>query len=122
MIGTNDMRKARDFYKGTMPLLGASLYEAWSTDERICYASSPTAPMLSITRPHDGHDASVGNGTMIAFAAPSREVVEAVHAAALALGGAGEGSAGYRSSDPGDLYRAYFRDLDGNKMMVFERP
>lgn len=54
---------------------------------------------------------------MVALVAKSRDAVDAVHAAAL--GGADEGSPGKRNDEPDDLYRAYFRDPDGNKVMVF---
>ena len=119
MVGTNDMERARGFYDPLMPLLAASANAAWSTDTRVWYATAPNAPMLVVTKPYDGQPATAGNGSMIALAVPSREAVQAVHSKALELGGIDEGGAGHRSSDPGDLYRAYFRDLDGNKLMVF---
>ena len=75
--------------------------------------------MLVLTRPHDNRPATVGNGSMVALVAGSRGAVDALHAKALALGGADEGPPGKRSDEPDDLYRAYFRDLDGNKLMVF---
>ena len=56
---------------------------------------------------------------MIALSVPSQDAVRQVHSKAVDLGRADEGGLGCRSSDPGDLYRAYFRDPDGNKLMVF---
>ena len=53
---------------------------------------------------------------MISFAAPDRATMNAVHAKALELGGTSEGEPGPRG-DSG-LYAAYFRDLDGNKVLV----
>ena len=119
MVGTNDVPRARGFYDLLMPLLGASMNAAWSTNGRVWYMVAPDAPMLVVTKPYDDRPATVGNGSMVAFVAPSREAVRAVHAKAVELGGADEGGPGNRSDDPGDLYRAYFRDLDGNKLMVF---
>jgi len=119
MLGSNGMSRARSFYDALMPLLGASLKEEWSTEDRIWYAASSAAPMLAVTKTHDGRPATVGNGSMVALVVPSHDAVAAVHRKALELGGADEGGPGFRSSDPGDLYRAYFRDLDGNKLMVF---
>ena len=58
----------------------------------------------------DKRPATVGNGTMVALGAASREQVDAVHAKALELGGSDEGAPGQRW--PG-FYAAYFRDLDG---------
>ena len=119
MLGTNDVSRARGFYDPLMPLLGASMNMAWSTDGRVWYMTSPDAPMLVVTKPYDDRPATVGNGNMVALVAPTREAVRAVHAKAVELGGTDEGGPGNRSDDPGDLYRAYFRDLDGNKLMVF---
>jgi predicted lactoylglutathione lyase len=43
-------------------------------------------------------------------------MVHALHAKALALGGADEGAPGPRGEG---FYAAYFRDLDGNKLNAF---
>ena len=72
--------------------------------------------MLGVTLPFDGEDASVGNGVMVAFSAGSAAAVDQVHAAALAAGGICEGPPGQRMDN---FYGAYFRDLDGNKLCVF---
>lgn len=122
MLGSNDVERARRFYDGLLPLLGARANAAWSTADRVWYSFGDNAPMLAVTTAYDGGRATVGNGSMVALIAPSRDAVEAVHAKALELGGADEGGPGHRSDHPGDLYRAYFRDLDGNKLMVFTRP
>ena len=53
---------------------------------------------------------------MVALTAASPEVVDQVHAAAMAAGGACEGPPGQRMPT---FYGAYFRDLDGNKVCVF---
>ena len=119
MVGTNDMARARTFYDPLMPLLGASVKTAWSTEGRVWYTASPDTPMLVVTKPFDGQPATPGNGSMVALVVPSREAVDAAHLRAVELGGADEGGPGKRSDDPDDLYRAYFRDLDGNKLMVF---
>jgi predicted lactoylglutathione lyase len=119
MLGTNDLARARGFHDRLMPLLGASVNTGWSTERRVWYVAAPDAPMLAVTAPYDGQPATAGNGSMIALTVASRAAVHAVHAEAVALGGADEGGPGHRSRDPGDLYRAYFRDLDGNKLMVF---
>lgn len=119
MVGTSDMVRARGFYDPLVPLLGASVNAAWSTEARVWYRVAPGDPMLVVTKPYDGQPATVGNGSMVALVAPSREAVRAVHAKALELGGADEGGPGNRSDHPDDLYRAYFRDPDGNKVMVY---
>ena len=53
---------------------------------------------------------------MVALAVESKEMVDALHARALELGGSDEGAPGSRSDT---FYAAYFRDLDGNKLNAF---
>lgn len=71
--------------------------------------------------PFDGKPASVGNGGMVAFAAPSPDVVDAAYKAALAAGAKDEGAPGERKYHGIGYYGAYFRDLDGNKVHVEHR-
>ena len=73
--------------------------------------------MLALCKPYDEKPAVPGNGNMVALSAPSPDVVQKVHALALANGGSDEGAPGERM--PG-FYGAYFRDLDGNKVCVFK--
>jgi predicted lactoylglutathione lyase len=54
---------------------------------------------------------------MPAIAAANREVVDQVHAAALANGATCEGPPGERMPT---FYGAYFRDPDGNKICVYK--
>jgi len=76
--------------------------------------------MLAIGKPYDGQDATVGNGTMVALAADTREQVDQVYAKAIELGGADEGAPGSRGPEQMGFYGAYFRDPDGNKLCVFK--
>jgi catechol 2,3-dioxygenase-like lactoylglutathione lyase family enzyme len=114
-IGTNDYERALGFYDQVLAGLGAK--RAMGGERMQGYVGEGGGPMIMICKPYDGAMASNGNGTMFALAAPSREVVDSVHAAALAAGGSDEGAAGERM--PG-FYGAYFRDLDGNKFCVFK--
>ena len=72
-------------------------------------------PMHSSIKPFDGALATVDNGVMVTLTVNMGEEVATVHAKALDLGGADEGSRGLRDQT---LYDAYFRDFDGNKVMV----
>ena len=65
-------------------------------DSFIAWSVSPTTPAVSIIRPYDGKEATVGNGTMVALVMDSPEKVQAVHAKALELGGSDEGGPGPR--------------------------
>jgi predicted lactoylglutathione lyase len=63
-------------------------------------------------------EATVGNGVMFSMAAPSREMVDAIFAKVIELGGTSEGAPGLRGPEEYGYYACYFRDLDGNKLMV----
>ena len=53
---------------------------------------------------------------MIALTTESTEMVDAVYAKAIELGGSDEGPPGKRTDG---FYAGYFRDLDGNKLNIF---
>jgi predicted lactoylglutathione lyase len=68
--------------------------------------------MFIVTRPFNQQQATVGNGSMVAFDVETPDLVDALHSKALALGGTSEGDPGPRGEH---LYVGYCRDLDGNK-------
>lgn len=113
-VGTNNLDKAVQFYSELLSLLGAKQF--FKTDRGIGWGVSPGKPMFSVLRPFDGKEATVGNGTMIAFSGSSPEAVREFYNKALALGGKDEGAPGPRGNG---FYGAYFRDLDGNKLAVY---
>lgn len=113
-VGTNDLDKAVSFYSELLELLGAKPF--FKTDRGVGWGVSPDKPMFSVLKPFDGQVATVGNGTMVALAASNPQQVQALHAKALALGGADEGAPGPRGEG---FYGAYFGDVDGNKLAAF---
>lgn len=113
MVGTNDLPRAAAFYDELLALLNAK--RIWDEDRFVAWNNGKSAALVA-TVPYDGNPATVGNGTMVAITAPSREVVDAVHAKALSLGAQNEGNPGQRGDT---FYGAYFRDLDGNKIALF---
>lgn len=113
-LGTNGFDQAAKFYDELLALLGAG--RLMQSDTFIAWSTGPKSPAISILRPYDGKDATVGNGVMVAIAAGSPETVDALHAKAIELGGADEGAPGPRG---GNFYAGYFRDLDGNKLNAF---
>jgi predicted lactoylglutathione lyase len=114
-LGTNDIQRAAKFYDELLAVLGAKRF--MEMDTFIAWATSPTAPSVSVIKPYDQQAATVGNGVMVALAAGSQEKVRALYEKALELGGTDEGAPGPRG-DSG-FYAAYFRDLDGNKLNAF---
>lgn len=113
--GTRDLERAKSFYDPITRLLGAT--RVLDRPEVVGYKGAEGG-MFLVGTPFEG-TATVGNGTQVGFAVPSRATVDAVHAKALELGGKCEGPPGLRAPDPNGFYAAYFRDLDGNKLMVF---
>lgn len=114
-IGTNDFEKSKSFYDAVLGELGGK--RAMTNDHMQGWSNGQSPVMFAVCKPHDGNQATFGNGTMISLAAPSKEAVGKVHAKALSLGARDEGAPGPRG-DSG-FYGAYFRDADGNKLCVF---
>jgi len=115
-LGTNNIDRAAAFYDDVLAPLGATRNDDWQTDRFFGWQSAAGSPLLLVIKPHDGKPATAGNGTMIALLARSRAEVDAVHAKALACGGRDEGAVGLRGDS---FYAGYFRDLDGNKLVVY---
>lgn len=112
-LGSNDVPRAATFYDTLLALLGAK--RQWQGDQGMAWGNSAQQASLGVMRPFNGEAASVGNGVMVSLQAPDHDTVRRVHALAVQLGGQDEGQPGPR----GDFfYAAYFRDLDGNKLMV----
>ena len=112
-IGTNDLEKAKTFYDKLMEPLGGKRTFGF---ERMQFYGGQGHSMLAVCTPYDGSPATVGNGSMFGIQAETKEAVDKAHAAALAAGGKCEGPPGQRMDG---FYGAYFRDLDGNKLCVF---
>ena len=113
-LGTDDPQRAQAFYDALLELLGAK--RIMEIESFVLWGTALTEPCLASTKPYDKNPASVGNGVMVALRAPSKEVVDALHARALELGGTDEGAPGPRGDG---FYAGYFRDLDGNKLNAF---
>lgn len=118
VLGTNDLPRAKAFYDALLAEMGVSRLMEFG-GRGYGWAASMDHPMLCIMTPYDGKPATVGNGVMAGIAVGSRETVDRMHARALELGGADEGAPGLRDVGGDGFYAAYFRDLDGNKLDVF---
>jgi len=117
MVGTRDITRAAAFYDALLKEIGGTRYMA--SDRFIAWSSGPKTAGFCICTPHDGKDASVGNGVMVALVVQRPEQVDALHRRALELGATDEGAPGERIAG---FYAAYFRDLDGNKLNFFCMP
>ncbi len=110
MIGTNRFEAAVAFYDALMTAMGGT--RAYATERNVGWGWGMGTPMFIVTKPFDQREATPGNGSMVAFDVDTPELVDALHAKVLALGGTSEGDPGPRGQH---LYAGYWRDLDGNK-------
>ena len=113
-LGTNDLASATRFYDAALAPLGL-VRRATEPDEVGYGLPEDRRCRIWVTRPFDGNAATVGNGSMPAFVAQSKQAVRDFHAAALANGGTDEGAPGLRPYGAA-FYAAYVRDPDGNKL------
>ena len=119
-IGALNVEDAMPFYDA---VLGAIGYERQFFDSGWAgYGLKGQEANTFICPPFDGQPARGGNGIMIAFRGPTKEAVDAAHAAALAHGGTDEGAPGPRPADSTNFYGAYVRDATGNKIAIYARP
>jgi len=98
-VGVDDMARAKRFYTAFLPALGYELDEAGgelSFALPVPPGKTPVQPDFYVKSPFDGHPASTGNGSMVAFEAHDQKQVRDLHAAALAAGGSDEGQPGFR--------------------------
>ncbi len=123
-IGHSGFDRAQTFYAKVLAPLGLVDIpeEGHATTSGFGLKGFET-PIVYVQLPFDGRAASFGNGTHVAFSAPSAEAVDQFHAAALANGGRSEGAPGRRPHYADDYYAAYVSDHVGNKLQaVFRGP
>ncbi|TCL71321.1 VOC family protein [Rhizobium sp. BK251] len=116
VVGTNNLDSAANFYDKLLAVFGVG--RILEQPGRAIYFGQ-TKLEFGVTNAYNGERATVGNGNMVALSARSRAHVDEVHALALKLGGTDEGQPGPRGPNQDGPYCAYFRDLDGNKLLVF---
>ncbi len=118
MIGTNDLDKSKAFYDSLLGTLGVK--PAMIDRHRIFYRTKTGT--FSVSKPIDGKDATPANGGTVGFLANSKEEADAWHAAGIAAGGTTcEDPPGVREGPAGNMYLAYLRDPDGNKICALHR-
>ncbi|KAA8499767.1 hypothetical protein FVE85_7352 [Porphyridium purpureum] len=85
-------------------------------DPVVAIAYGKYYPELWVQLPHDEKPASSGNGAHVAFACKSKEMVDQVHATAIAAGATCNGPPGPRPQYSDKYYGAFFTDPAGNKL------
>jgi catechol 2,3-dioxygenase-like lactoylglutathione lyase family enzyme len=114
-----DFERSRAFYEQALAPLGISL------------VMEPAAQVAGFGEAHDQkpyfwigtRSGTPSTGVHVAFEVPSRELVDAFHAAALEAGGSDNGAPGVREIYHPTYYGAYVFDPDGNNVeAVCHRP
>lgn len=98
-VGTRDLERAGRFYDALLVPIGWRQRVVTPDDGplALCWVSGDAPlPRFYVYGPYDERPATVGNGSMTAFLAPSAEAVRASWAAGLANGGMDEGAPGER--------------------------
>lgn len=118
MVGSNNLERSKTFYDAVLATIGAG--EAISNkngtgQNRLFYRHDGSA--FCVSEPIDGQSATAGNGSTVGFKCTSAEQVQSFHDVAVANGGTSiEDPPGLRQSSMGEMYLAYVRDPDGNKL------
>lgn len=118
ILGTNDVQRSVAFYDALLATLG---YERrWIGETGAGYGKQDELGIDTfwLTKPLDGEPATAGNGTNVAFHAPSRRSVRAFYETGLILGTLSEGEPGIREEAHPKFYAAYLRDPDGHKIVA----
>ncbi|TZG24947.1 VOC family protein [Sphingomonas montanisoli] len=115
MVGANDVEKSRAFYDAALSAIGYP--KSNPAIPRAIYKAEG-APSFMVGKPENGEDATFANGGTIGFNGGTKAQVDAFHAAGLANGGTCAGAPGPRPALP-NMYGAYLRDPDGNKIAAF---
>lgn len=120
MVGSDDIERSKKFYDAVFTAMGGKPGRQ-DPKGRLMYFNK--GGLFMVSKPIDGKAASHANGGTIGFAVDSQAEADAWHAAGAANGGAAiEDPPGIRTGAAGDMYLAYLRDPDGNKLCAMYRP
>lgn len=115
-FGVSDLERSGRFYDAVLAPLG--VVRVWGSATGYGYGAPGGPDRLAIFPQSTSERLAAGPGFHLAFHAPSRDAVDAFHAAALANGGSDEGSPGLRERYSPTYYAAFVRDPDGHKLEV----
>lgn len=114
MVGSNDIARSKKFYDALFTAMGA---QPGLEDARGRLAYTHNGGRFMVSKPIDGKTACHANGGTIGFTMSGPQQVDAWHKAGVANGGTSiEDLPGMRQAAVGQLYLAYLRDPDGNKL------
>jgi catechol 2,3-dioxygenase-like lactoylglutathione lyase family enzyme len=119
MVGSNDIDRSKTFYDALFAAIGG---KPGRIDDRGRLLYLHNGGLFMVSPPIDGEAACHANGGTIGFTVEGPAQGDAWHKAGVENGGmAIENDPGIRSQSFGDLYLAYLRDPDGNKLCALHR-
>lgn len=119
MIGSNDIARSKKFYDAVFVAMGA---KPGTEDAKGRLIYTHNGGRFMVTKPIDGKPATAANGGTIGFSMTDAQQAEAWHKAGVANGGTAiEDPPGARQGAAGQMYLAYLRDPDGNKLCALCR-
>ena len=119
MIGSDDIARSKKFYDAVFGAMGA---EPGVEDARGRVIYTHNGGRFMVTKPIDGKPTTHANGGTIGFLMNNPEQANAWHMAGVAHGGTSiEDPPGARQGAAGQIYLAYLRDPDGNKLCALHR-
>lgn len=123
-VGASELGRAGRFYDALLTPLGLKrrIVSPDGGPDALCWVATPASlPRFYVYSPFNGEPATAGNGSMVAFLAPSIAAVNTAYADGLAHGGHDDGAPGPRPRYGDGYYGAYLRDPDGNKVHIVHR-
>jgi catechol 2,3-dioxygenase-like lactoylglutathione lyase family enzyme len=112
-FGVDDLARSADFYDKILAPLG--YVRVWANERGAGFGEKGGNDRFALfSRP--GQVIPPGPGFHLSFVAPSRDAVDAFHAAAILAGGKDAGAPGLRPRYGPDYYAAFVIDLDGYKL------
>ncbi len=119
MVGSNDIERSKKFYDALFAAIGG---KPAITDPKGRLIYMHNGGVFLVTKPINGEPAHHANGGTIGFAVNNTDEAHAWHDAGVANGGTAiEDPPGVRGEAPRQLYLAYLRDPDGNKICAMKR-
>jgi catechol 2,3-dioxygenase-like lactoylglutathione lyase family enzyme len=114
-IGVRDLGVARRFYDAALGSLGYTCLNA--AEGSLGYGRDQVAFWISAAERPVPPDAE--SGLHFCFAAPTRQSVDAFHAAALGAGGRDNGKPGLRPEYDANYYAGFVLDPDGYRIEAY---
>ena len=114
-LGVRDIERSRGFYDAALAPFGVTL--KYQREDMLGYGSDEIRLWISPSkRPVP---ADMESGLHFCFAAPTREAVQAFHAAAIKAGGTDNGAPGPRKEYGDNYYAAFVIDPDGFRLEAY---